>query len=838
MAMTGGTAYLVKSEKTNYGSNSWSTDLYIYVKIVSQNPAANTSTIALGMYVYSKYEIDWGDFGNGGTSYIGTATSGSNCFTFTQGQSGSGTKWLVENKQVTVTHNTDGTLTLPIYWHWGVYSSWGQYLAPSGSKNVTLTAIDRTAPTVSFTVSSITANGFTINVSSSATADAWQYSTNNGSTWTQFSQTAGASASKAVTGLSPNTTYSVKARARKQSNQVYGVSSAVSVTTLGGAVVNSATQVTADASTVTLKVNVTVYDASYNYTLDLKNGSTTIVSIGGLTWSKGTADRTVTLTATDRTTLLTAMASMKSFTGTFAVTTYNGSTQIGTVSSKTATVTTTAANSGPTLSGFTYADNYATTTGITGNDQLFIQGHSKLTVTPGTATPKNQATITNYTATCNGVSVSNTTGAALTVGTVAKSGTVAVVLTVTDSRGYTASVTKNITVIAYANPKVTSLTLRRTNDIEAEMQLIFNGSISAITVDSVQKNSLKYVRYRYKATSATSYSSYVSILSAVTQSGTSFSYSNLELRSLASDQSWDVHIQIQDQLGTLSVLDLYYVIPQGTPLVALRKQKIGINTPTPAAALDVVGDAKVSGTLTAATLSGSLAPSKLSSAVPISKGGTGATTAASARTNLAVLPLAGGTLTGQLKSTYGGVGMFISHGVASTDCGISMKRTDSEVQMFVGVGTGGVNHGVYSNKLSKWIVYADGSNIYCNGTATNVTGTVTVAHGGTGATTAAAARTNLGVAVTSLYSGSLTGTNSCTFNYGNYNFYIIIGTPASGNAKVGLVVPKAVLTTSDVRYQIADDANYCSFNLKYSGSTVTLTRYAGAGLVTNVFGVN
>ena len=152
------------------------------------------------------------------------------------------------------------------------------------------------------------------------------------------------------------------------------------------------------------------------------------------------------------------------FIGTFAVTTYNGGTHIGSVSSKTATVTTTAANSSPTLSGFIYADSYATTTAITGNDQLFIQSHSKLTVTPGTATSKNQATITNYTATCNGVSVSNTTGAALTVGAVAKSGTVAVVLTVTDSRGYTASVTKNITVIAYAAPKVNSLTLRRTND--------------------------------------------------------------------------------------------------------------------------------------------------------------------------------------------------------------------------------------------------------------------------------------------------------------------------------------------------------------------------------------
>ena len=46
------------------------------------------------------------------------------------------------------------------------------------------------------------------------------------------------------------------------------------------------------------------------------------------------------------------------------------------------------------------------------------------------------------------------------------------------------------------------------------------------------------------------------------------------------------------------------------------------------------------------------------------------------------------------------------------------------------------------------------------------------------------------------------------------------------------------LTTSDVKYQIADDVNYCSFYLKYSGSTVTMTRYGGSGYVTNVYGVN
>ena len=717
----------------------------------TQSVTGNYSDVTLNVYL-KYYTLEVGSRADSTISINGTSETYT-APAINDYSSGSHTK-LLKTKTVRVSHNADGTksgVALSAYWRFSGTYSGTPISSITASTTITLDTIDRTAPTVSLSTSNITANGVKLSATSSATADIWQYSTNNGSTWTQFSTTAGTSASVTLSNLSPNTSYTVKVRARKKSNQVYGTSSAATVKTLGGAVVNSATQVTADAATVSIKLNVTVYDASYSYTLDLKNGSTTIVSIGGLTWSKGTADRTLNLTAAERTTLLTAMASMKSFTGTFAVSTFSGSTQIGSTSSKTATVTTTAANSAPTLSGFTFADSYATTTAITGNDQLFIQSHSKLTVTPGTATAKNQATIANYTATCNGVSVSNTTGAALTVGAVSKSGTVAVVLTVTDSRGYTASATQNITVLAYAAPKVSSLTLRRTNDIEAEMQLIFNGSISAITVDSVQKNSLKYVRYRYKATSATTWSSYVSILTAVTQSGTSFSYSNLELRSLAADQSWDVHIQIRDQLNSLSSLDLYYVIPQGTPLVALRKQKVGINTPNPEAALDVVGDAKVSGTLTAATLSGSLAPAKLSAAVPVSKGGTGATTAAAARTNLAVLPLAGGTLTGQLKSTYGGVGMYISHGTASTDCGITMKRTDTEVQMFVGVGTGGVNHGVYSNKLGKWLIYGNGTDVICNGTATNVTGTVAIGHGGTGATTAAAARTNLGITCVSLY---------------------------------------------------------------------------------------
>lgn len=763
---------------------------------------------------------------------------------------------LLKTYTVRVAHGSDGKKTgvaLSASWRFsGTYSgtSIGTITA---STTIDLDALDRTAPTVSCSTSNITANGFKISATSSATADIWQYSTNGGTNWTQFSTTAGTSANTMLSSLTPNTTYSVKVRARKKSNQVYGTSSAVSTKTLGGSTIGSVSALTADASTVSISMETTVYDATYTHKLQIKNGSTVYLEITGLSWAKGTATRTITLTAAQRTTLLTAMASVKSFTGTLALLTYSGSTQIGSTATKTATVQTTSASSAPTMGAFTFYDGRSATSTVTGNDQVFIQGYSYLYVTPGTATARNNATISSYSATCNGVTLSNTSGAVIDLGAVSKSGTLDVVVTATDSRGYTVSKTQQITVIAYAKPKVSSLTLRRTNDIEAEMQLAFNGTISAVSVSGTQKNSLLYVRYRYKKTSATSYGSYTSILASVTKSGTSFSFSNLELCSLDANSSYDFHLQIRDQLNSLSSVDLYYVVPQGTPLVALRKKKVGINTPDPEAALDVVGDAKVSGTVTATTLDGAIAPSKLSSAVPITKGGTGATAAATALSNLGGLAKSGGTMTGQIKNAS-----TASSWIAGRDHAIIRGTVNPSSQSFYPVASAKSVNG-------SWEIGALGDNFYFsyatdtnynagtnstmtryintsgnfNGNAANVTGTVAIGNGGTGATTAAAARTNLGIAATSLYSGTLSS-GSITFNYGSYKAYVIIGRPKSSSALESITIPKGLIGTSDATYQLADEANYVSFAIKYSGSTTTLTWKASSstGQITRVFGIN
>jgi len=770
-------------------------------------------------------------------------------------------KKLLKTKTVRVSHNADGTksgVALSASWRFsGTYSgvSVGTITA---STTVTLNSIDRTPPTVSCTVSNITANGFRISAASSATADQWFYSLDNGGSSTLFSSTAGTSASITLSNLSPNTTYYVRALARKKSNQVYGKSGTITVKTLGGAVLLSCGSFSADAASISLSLRVTVYNAAYTNYITIKNGSTTYLSLAGRVWSAGTASRTITLTASERTTLLNAMASVKSFTATIELVTKSGSTQIGSASTCTCTIRTSQANSGPSLSGFTFADSYSTTTAITDNNQVLIQDYSRLTVTPGTATARNGASIVSYSAVCSGVTKSNTTGAALSLGTIGTSGTRDITLTVTDSRGYTASVTQSVTVVPYSKPRVSSVSLRRTNDIETEMQLVFNGSISPITVDGTQKNSLLYARYRYKLTSASSYNSYTSILGSVTATSSSFSFSNLELCNLDSESSYDFHLQIRDQLNSLTSLDLYFVVSQGTPLVALRKKMVGINTPSPEAALHVVGDTRVEGTLI---------PDDIDYTFDKPYFGV-CETAAATQTKVVTCDefrLEKGALLA-VQFTYANTATSPSMNVNGTGaiaiCGTNgyyvnaNMWTANQMVHFVYNGTWWIalnclpattaRYGItmLSNSLNSTsgslaatpyaVKMAYDRNSW---TSISLTNALAIAYGGTGAKTAAAARTNLGISATSLYNGTLTS-GSITFNYGNYNFYVFIGRPNSSASRASLVVPKIMLTTSAVSFQIADESNYKSFNLSYSGSLVTLSMGNGNGQINRVFGVN
>lgn len=359
-------------------------------------------------------------------------------------------------------------------------------------------------------------------------------------------------------------------------------------------VLNRVETVSIDTDTVLISLNTTVYSSSYKHKLTIHIRGVPIASEDGISWSTGTAQRTVTISAETKEAVQKCMFEDKSVTATFVLATYNGSTLIDT-SSKATTIRTKATNSAPLFSEFTCTDSNSTTSAVTCGNHYYIQNFSTLKITPGTATPRNWSQITKYTAVCNGVTVSNTDGGVLNLGAISKSGDVTVKVTVTDSRGYTRSVYKTITVIPYDRPNVYSITLRRTNEIESEIQLVFSGSISSININGTDKNSLKSVRYRYKKTNASSYGNFIDLLSSVAVSGTSFSFSNLELCDFDVNSSYNFHLEIRDVFDSMTVTDMYFIVPQGTPLIALCKKMVGINNPNPKAALDVMGEIYMNG---------------------------------------------------------------------------------------------------------------------------------------------------------------------------------------------------------------------------------------------------
>jgi hypothetical protein len=155
MAMTGGKAYRVRHVKANYGNANWYIDLYVYVKEKSQSVANNNTVLSLGVYAVTPSGYDIGPWYKSTDSYIGTATSGTNCKTFDGAiPNFSGTRWLIENQEITVPHDADGSKTVKIYWKWGVNSPWGQCVNPSGSFDVDLTDIPRASSITS--ISAIT----------------------------------------------------------------------------------------------------------------------------------------------------------------------------------------------------------------------------------------------------------------------------------------------------------------------------------------------------------------------------------------------------------------------------------------------------------------------------------------------------------------------------------------------------------------------------------------------------------------------------------------------------------------------------------------------------------
>ena len=93
---------------------------------------------------------------------------------------------------------------------------------------------------------------------------------------------------------------------------------------------NSVETVSIDTDTVSISLNATVYNASYKHQLTIHIRGVPIASVDNISWSTGTAQRTVTISADTKEAIQKYMFEDKSVTATFVLATSKGSTLLGT----------------------------------------------------------------------------------------------------------------------------------------------------------------------------------------------------------------------------------------------------------------------------------------------------------------------------------------------------------------------------------------------------------------------------------------------------------------------------------------------------------------------------
>ena len=237
---------------------------------------------------------------------------------------------------------------------------------------------------------------------------------------------------------------------------------------------------------------------------------------------------------------LNAIPSATSGTAKVTVTTYSGSTKIGSAVSAnfTLTVPTTVV---PSISAVTLSEAEA---GLAAQFGGYVQNKSKIAVKI-TAAGNLSSTIKSYKTTIQGA---NYTASSFTSGILKNSGTSTVTITVTDSRGRTASTTRSITVIAYAAPKITSFKGFRclSNGTENYEGTYLNAAVNYTIASVSNKNTASYtLEYRLKNadtwTKLTSGTNYALNTSTISSSGF-----------MSVDSSYDIRLTVKDYFATIS----------------------------------------------------------------------------------------------------------------------------------------------------------------------------------------------------------------------------------------------------------------------------------------------
>ena len=302
----------------------------------------------------------------------------------------------------------------------------------------------------------------------------------------------------------------------------------------------------------TNEVTVAITRAASSFT------HTVVFSFG--TYSKTTTGVGTSTSYAIPTSWLNAIPKATSGTAKVTVTTYSGSTKIGSSVSKNFTLTV-PSTVVPTISSVAVSDT--TTNQTTYGNMVQSKSKPKFTITAAGALG---STITAYKTVFEGKTY---TGAAPTASAITGSGSVSAKITVTDSRGRTASTTKTWTVVAYSAPKIISFQGFRcladgTENYEGTyVKMAVNFSISPISEKNTKAYTIEYKLQSATAwTALTSGSVYALNTSIVSASGP-----------FGVDNSFDIRLSVTDAFTTIRST---FEIPTAFTLIDFNKSGRGI----------------------------------------------------------------------------------------------------------------------------------------------------------------------------------------------------------------------------------------------------------------------
>lgn len=527
-----------------FGQNGTRPYCILTVTEQSQSAQNNTTTVSYVLTLVRPSNVVSSATKSWSVTINGVTTSGSGTI------GGSGNKTLLSGTQV-IAHNSDGTKTLSFSGKCQLDINWGgtQLGTISGNGSMTLTPIQRYA-SVNQNLSAKTETTATIMWSSDATIDYIWYSTNNGSTWTGIDVADGTNGSYTISGLSANTTYQIKTRVRRKSNQLTTTSSALSVTTYAFPYAT-----TMPNFTIGEKVTIGLYNPL---------GRTVQVSMIGADDSVIQTD-TVSGTSISGWIIDSLVAKLYASIPNAQSGTYKVKVVYGTnISTKTGGTYRVNANvCAPSIGSVAYQDTNSQTIALTGNNQDIVQNKSTPNYTASGLSALNGATISACSVSVNGQTINLTVSGNSATGTggVIDSGqNIQAVFTVTDSRGLTGTKSVTISMLDWITPSAI-VTLARQNNFYTETDLTVDARFSSI-------NGNNQITITYQATKDGD--SAPSVSGTVQDNVTS-------VVNLDNDYAWTVAITLTDSLGATASYTAY--ISRGMPIIYFDRLKssVGIN---------------------------------------------------------------------------------------------------------------------------------------------------------------------------------------------------------------------------------------------------------------------